>query len=218
MDPDEPRDESDMDARRRERREQAAGWAEAQRRAWRARRARRAQTRKERVVHTRVSDELHAAIQRVSEELRVPVSNLIRNSLEDAFRVGAAVGELVDELVEKARARGFGPAEDADADASGGGSAGRAEPGAPGATSAAAGGAPAPGDRSAAPGGANPSSSARAAQTEPILGWQPLVLYAAQSCEVCADSLDRGADAYVAVSPSGLTARYACPRCVRARF
>jgi hypothetical protein len=194
----------------RERRSAAEQWAEEQRRAWRERRERRAQERKERVVHTRISDELHSAIQRVSDELRVPVSNLIRNSLEDAFRVGAAVGGLVDELVEKARSRGRpSPGARRDAGKAGGTEAHSAAtpPCAP--ASGADTGAVPPADGRSAP-------RAQPGATE-ILGWQPLVVDQTQTCEMCGGHLERGSDAYIAVLASGPTARYACTRCVRAR-
>jgi hypothetical protein len=51
--------------------------------------------RKERVLHTRVSEELHDALHRAAEELRVPVSNLVRNVLEDVTRVVGGVSESV---------------------------------------------------------------------------------------------------------------------------
>ena len=66
--------------------------------------------RKERVLHTRITDQLAEDIRRVAEDLRVPVSNLVRNVLEEAFsvveQVSGDVGGLVDEVVEEAeRAR-----------------------------------------------------------------------------------------------------------------
>jgi hypothetical protein len=51
--------------------------------------------RKERVLHTRVSEDLHDALHRAAEELRVPVSNLVRNALEDVTRVLDRVSESV---------------------------------------------------------------------------------------------------------------------------
>jgi hypothetical protein len=51
--------------------------------------------RKERVLHTRVSEDLHDAIHRAAEELRVPVSNLVRNALEDVTKVLDRVSEHV---------------------------------------------------------------------------------------------------------------------------
>ena len=77
-------------------------------RGWESRRRHR--RRKERILHTRVSDTLAEDIRRVAEDLRVPMSNLVRNVLEEAFsvveRVTDDVGELVDEVIDEAeRAR-----------------------------------------------------------------------------------------------------------------
>src|SRR5262245_51667348 len=70
-------------------------------------RERRRRHRKERVLHTRVSDELDEALQDAARRLRVPVSNLVRNVLEDVFDVVEAVtenmGELVEDVVEEAQ-------------------------------------------------------------------------------------------------------------------
>lgn len=42
--------------------------------------------RKDKVLHTRVPEELEDALQRKAVAMRIPVSNLIRNILEDAFQ------------------------------------------------------------------------------------------------------------------------------------
>jgi hypothetical protein len=75
------------------------------------RRPSRRRARKERVLHTRISEPLAEDIRRLAEELRVPVSNIVRNVLEEAFNVVETVtdnvGELIDDVVEEAdRARG----------------------------------------------------------------------------------------------------------------
>jgi hypothetical protein len=65
--------------------------------------------RKERVLHTRVSDELHEALHRAAEDLRVPVSNFVRNVLEDVTRmvdgVSESVGGAFGAWIKDARAR-----------------------------------------------------------------------------------------------------------------
>jgi hypothetical protein len=52
--------------------------------------------KKEKVIHTRIPAALEEQIKRLAEGLRVPVSNLVRNMLEDAIdvtrRMRAAVG------------------------------------------------------------------------------------------------------------------------------
>ncbi len=60
----------------------------------------RTRGRKERVLHTRVSDALAEDIRRMAEDLRVPASNLVRNVLEEAFSMVEAVSENVGDLIE----------------------------------------------------------------------------------------------------------------------
>jgi hypothetical protein len=73
-----------------------------------ARGHRRAQggKRKERILHTRVSDSLAEDIRRMAEDLRVPASNLVRNVLEEVFdvveSVSGDVGELFEEILDEA--------------------------------------------------------------------------------------------------------------------
>ena len=52
--------------------------------------------RKERVLHTRVPAVLERELKRFAENLRVPVSNLVRSILEDAMSVADAAGETVE--------------------------------------------------------------------------------------------------------------------------
>ena len=61
---------------------------------------RRGEARKERVLHTRISEKLAGDIYRVAEDLRVPASNLVRNVLEDAFSVVESVTDNVGDLIE----------------------------------------------------------------------------------------------------------------------
>ncbi|MGH0036567.1 MAG: DUF4339 domain-containing protein [Myxococcota bacterium] len=74
-------------------------------RAWRRHRRR---GRKERVLHTRVSDALADDIRRMADDLRVPASNLVRNVLEEVFTVVETVsddvGELFEDLLDEADA------------------------------------------------------------------------------------------------------------------
>jgi hypothetical protein len=70
----------------------------------RGRRGHRA--RKERVLHTRISEQLSEDIRNFAADLRVPASNLVRNVLEEVFTVvdGVSddVGDLFDDLIEEA--------------------------------------------------------------------------------------------------------------------
>jgi len=74
----------------------------------RRRRHHRHRARKERVLHTRVSETLAEDIRRIADDLRVPASNLVRNVLEEVFDVVESmsddVGHLFDEVVEEAEA------------------------------------------------------------------------------------------------------------------
>ena len=56
--------------------------------------------RKERVLHTRISQQLAEDIGRMADDLRVPVSNLVRNVLEEVFSVVETVSDNVGELIE----------------------------------------------------------------------------------------------------------------------
>jgi hypothetical protein len=62
--------------------------------------------RKERVLHTRISEQLAEDIRAIADDLRVPVSNLVRNVLEEAFdaveRVSGDVTHLVEDVIEEA--------------------------------------------------------------------------------------------------------------------
>ena len=66
----------------------------------------RSRDRKERILHTRISEQLAGDIRAIADDLRVPVSNLVRNVLEEAFsaveRVTGDVGELLDDVLEEA--------------------------------------------------------------------------------------------------------------------
>ena len=53
-------------------------------------------SRKERVIHTRVPALLEEELKRFAEDLRVPVSNLIRTILEDALAAADQAGEHVE--------------------------------------------------------------------------------------------------------------------------
>lgn len=65
--------------------------------------------RKEKVIHTRIPAALEDQIKRLAEGLRVPVSNLVRNMLEDALamtrrfgRPGTEPGDTVPEAAPPA--------------------------------------------------------------------------------------------------------------------
>jgi hypothetical protein len=58
--------------------------------------------KKERVLHTRVPAVLERELKRFADNLRVPVSNLVRTILEDAVSVADAATENVEERLKRA--------------------------------------------------------------------------------------------------------------------
>ena len=58
--------------------------------------------RKERVLHTRVPAVLERELKRFADNLRIPVSNLVRTILEDALSVADAATESVEERLRRA--------------------------------------------------------------------------------------------------------------------
>lgn len=58
--------------------------------------------KKERVIHTRVPAVLEEELKRFAENLRVPVSNLIRTILEDAIAVADRAGDQVETQLRSA--------------------------------------------------------------------------------------------------------------------
>jgi hypothetical protein len=59
-------------------------------------------TKKERVLHTRVPAVLERELKRFADNLRVPVSNLVRTILEDAVNVADGVGTGLEERLKRA--------------------------------------------------------------------------------------------------------------------
>jgi len=57
-------------------------------------------TRKERVLHTRVPAVLERELKRLAENLRVPVSNLVRAVLEDAVNMADVATENVEQRLK----------------------------------------------------------------------------------------------------------------------
>lgn len=162
-------------------------------------RPRRTRQRKERVLHTRISDQLAEDIRDMAEELRVPVSNLVRNVLEEAFAVVESVsdnvGDLVEEVLEeaeRARERLLRRSERRRR-------------------------------RTAARGsdGAHADTPAEAREERPlpprfpdVIGWQPLILNRERSCAGCGETLPAGEQAWVGVGDAGLCPHTLCADCL----
>lgn len=64
--------------------------------------AKSGQDKKERVLHTRVPAVLEQELKRFADNLRVPVSNLVRTILEDALQVADVASNNVEERLRKA--------------------------------------------------------------------------------------------------------------------
>ncbi len=143
-------------------------------------------------MHTRVSEELSESVRRAAEELRVPVSNLVRNVLEEAFAavetVTDNVGDLLDEVLEgteRVRRRSRHRAKV------------QVEP-----------------DDAAS---ARASSDARPSDDPAILGWQLLILNQPQVCGDCGRKLQRGDRGFAGATAGGLSSTYVCQDCIRER-
>lgn len=169
-------------------------------------RSRRSNERKERVLHTRISEPLAEDIRRIAEELRMPVSNIVRNVLEEAFDVVETVtenvGDLIENVVEDAeRGRWSDSFRNA-------GHARRRHRSRPVRE-----------ERAAPP--VQPASSAPQSEAPPefseIVGWQPLILNRNQVCADCESRLDRGERAYAGMSEAGVLSNYLCQDCMDCR-
>jgi hypothetical protein len=149
--------------------------------------------RKERVLHTRVSQGLAEDIRRVADDLRVPVSNLVRNVLEDVFHVvesvAGNVGNVVDDVLQEVdrageelrrRANRYAPEEYEEA---------VEEP------------------------AAEPESRRPLPEFTDVIGWQPMILNAEQSCAGCERALARGVRGFVGLHASGPSTTYLCRGC-----
>jgi hypothetical protein len=151
----------------------------------------RERERKERVLHTRISEQLAEDIRAIAEDLRVPVSNLVRNVLEEAFdaveRVTGDVSHLMDDVIEEAelasqryrryRDRVRERARERAAEA-----------------------------RAAAERDVTPAPAAAPAGEDPlarVVAWQPVVLAAQRRCARTGRELRPGERAYLGIGDSG---------------
>lgn len=188
-------------------------------------------------MHTRISEDLDEALRRAAEDLRVPVSNLVRNLLEDAFdvveSVTESIGDLVDDVVGEAqdirerygddwRDQARGAVRDArvrvrvarrEARERARGARGRVEE--PEAARAEA--ASDQPETAAEPHGAGEQAGRAERGPLPefpgILGWQPMVLNTPQACAACGRRLARGERGYLGISSTGRPASHLCRDC-----
>jgi flagellar biosynthesis regulator FlaF len=209
-------DERDRDAEERVRaaRRRAKDAArDAFREEWRHRRESH-RKRKGHVLHTRISEDLSDDIRRLADDLRVPVSNLVRNVLEEAFSVAERVsddfGGLVDEVLEEAesarerfnrsmgrrgrhrhRRHGRRQRHSSDEDV----------------------------EQELRHDEEDESSEGESARTPKefpdVFGWQPLVLNGSRACADCGVQLQKGERAFLGVTASGMSPTTLCAECVR---
>jgi len=199
--------------------------------------------RKERVLHTRISEQLSEDIRRLAEDLRVPTSNLVRNVLEEVFtvveNVSEDVGELFEDVIEEAEAarerirrrhhhhgRGHGYRRHRQADSRGesGSWADVAEAELRDDERAERPGPPVPEPGGAAPEaespprpGPDPQRSGERPQFAEVIGWQPLVLNHTQDCADCGRTIPRGSRAFVGLTEKGLSRTTLCRTCLLRR-
>ncbi|MEE2673236.1 MAG: hypothetical protein VX466_05535 [Myxococcota bacterium] len=175
---------------------------------------RRRRARKERVLHTRISEQLSDDIRQLAEDLRVPTSNLVRNVLEEVFtvveNVSDDVGGIFDDVLEEAdaarerirrrhrgstrrrqHARRTNWAEAAEAEIRE--------------------------DEKTEQKPSPPESRREPPEFPDVIGWQPLVLNQAGECADCARSLRRGSRAFVGVTEKGLSRNTLCRDCLEHR-
>jgi hypothetical protein len=156
--------------------------------------------RKERILHTRISEDLAEDLRRVAEDLRVPVSNLVRNVLEEAFSVVTTVTDNVGELIEEV----MGEAEAVRERIRGRQRRKRRGERAWERSSAAA----------ETPAQPAPEPPLRGAADD-VIGWQALVLARPQRCERCEALLGRGDPAFASVTSKGIGEVWRCEGCLR---
>jgi hypothetical protein len=186
--------------------------------------------RKERVLHTRISEQLSDDIRRLAEDLRVPTSNLVRNVLEEVFTVVESVsddvGDLFEDVLEEAesarqrirrRSRprsGF--TRGREERASSWADVAEEEIRRDEAKDQTARAAP-------SADGAPPPSPEPAEERQPhrafeeVIGWQPLVLNQTQDCASCSKSIRRGSRAFVGQTENGLSRIALCKQCLHDR-
>jgi hypothetical protein len=189
---------------------------------------RRRHGRKERVLHTRISEQLSDDIRRLAEDLRVPTSNLVRNVLEEVFtvveNVSDDVGGIFEEVLEEADAardrirrrhrhssrhqRRRRSSEDKSwsdvAEAEIRDDEERERPPEP----------PEAPSQSPPP---PPEPPRERPEFPDVLGWQPLVLNQTQDCADCGRTLPRGSRAYVGATEQGLSRNTLCRHCLQDR-
>jgi len=139
----------------------------------------------------------------MAEDLRVPVSNLVRNVLEEAFSVVEAVsenvGDLIDDVVDEAertrgrirRRRNSHHRRRHRRERSS--------------------------DRDGFSDAADTADRSPRAEFKEVIGWQPLILNQEKACADCEEPIERGDRGFAGMTAAGLGAVYLCRDCMDAR-
>ncbi len=177
-------------------------------------------------MHTRVSERLSEDIRGLAEELRVPVSNLVRNVLEEAFsvveRVSDDVGDLLENVLDEAEraaerlhrhrarreareARGAWDDEEPRPDEG-------VQSGSEGIVEAELGRGSGPSLKGAAASSAEAAREADPLHSVPdfraVLAWQPVVLNAPQGCARTGRSIAAGQEAFMGMTAQGFSGHF----------
>lgn len=205
----------------REDRERARARRRVDRLEEQRRRASKRQGRKERVLHTRVSEQLSDDIRRLAEDLRVPTSNLVRNVLEEVFTVVESVSEDVGDLLEDVLEEAVGARERIRRRADGRQRRshhrhhGSRESWSDVAEAEIA------RDEAAETGAGRETRSSASRDHRPtfpdVIGWQPLVMNHSQDCADCGRRIRSGARAFVGLTDKGISRTTLCRSCLQDR-
>ncbi|MBI5479746.1 MAG: hypothetical protein HY906_12860 [Deltaproteobacteria bacterium] len=163
--------------------------------------------RKEKVLHTRIPASLEEEIKRLADALAIPVSNLVRNILQDTVgmvgTVADHVGGVVTGLRDDAKALSNRVVADRDnlrrrwADYQVRQTRAQTDP-APEASGEAV----------------PPAKPAAPPPLDGIFGWQPLTLNIETTCALCALELARGAEAFLGLGDDPKRRIFICPGCL----
>lgn len=192
--------------------------------------------RKERVLHTRISEQLSEDIRRLADDLRVPASNLVRNVLEEVFTmvesVSEDVGELFEDVLDEASEARDRVRRRVSRRRSGAGDAGRGARREPSGRADEDFEQELRRDEASESTGSGASRGPEAESTvrpeapaeqrdrpvfPDVIGWQALVLNHDRNCASCGVALRRGSHACIGLGAHGLTAATLCRACAGIR-
>lgn len=162
---------------------------------------------KDRLIQTRVPESLESALKQEATRRRLPVSQLVRNILEDTLQIVGDVVDGVDAIVQESIALGRQVGQ--------GVARARSTTGA--ATSASAPGQPEP--QADAPPEAETETetdaAAAVAALDDVYAWNEVVVNREAACSLCATVLSAGATAFVGLRDDPTRARaWSCTQCI----